>query len=182
VLAACCCFIGLAPGLVAPILDKAVAAWAPEVGAAGSGLAALSPLGWISAMGWLLLAAITVGSVWYWAKLRSSPVAAGATWGCGYAAPSPRMQYTASSFAEMLVGLFAWALRPRTHAPQDLALFPAPTHFHSEVPDTVLDRGVLPLFRFAAGLSAYGRVLQRGSIQTYLLYIFAALLALLLWR
>jgi hydrogenase-4 component B len=182
VLAACCLLIGLAPGLVAPILDKAVTAWAPEVAEAGMGLAALSPLGWLSAMGLVLLAALSGCGAWYWARLRRNPIAAGATWGCGYAAPSPRMQYTSSSFAEMLVGLFAWALRPRTHEPEDLALFPAPSHFHSEVPDTVLDRGVLPLFRFGAGLSAYFRVLQRGSIQTYLLYIFAALLALLLWR
>jgi hydrogenase-4 component B len=182
VLAACCFVIGLAPGLVAPVLGQGVAAWAPEVGDAGSRLAGLAPLGWISGTGLGLLAVISAAGIWYWARLRGSPVAAGPTWGCGYAAPSPRMQYTSSSFAEMLVGLFGWALRPRTHEPQALALFPAPTEFHSEVPDTVLDGAVLPLFRSGAGLSTYFRVLQRGSLQTYLLYIFAALLALLLWR
>ena len=92
------------------------------------------------------------------------------------------MQYTASSFAQTLVGLFAWALRPKTQRPRDLALFPQKTDFHSHVPDAVLDEAVLPTFRFGAWLFSRLRVLQQGSIQTYLLYIFAALIALLLWR
>lgn len=37
------------------------------------------------------------------------------TWGCGYAAPTPCMQYTASSFADMIVDLFAGILRPDIH-------------------------------------------------------------------
>ncbi len=94
----------------------------------------------------------------------------------------PRMQYTSSSFAQMLVGLFGWALRPRTRRPKDLPLFPQKTEFHSEVPDTVLDEAVLPTFRFAAWLFSWLRVFQQGSIQTYVLYIFLALIALLLWR
>jgi hydrogenase-4 component B len=182
VLVVCCCFIGLAPGLAAPLLDNAVAAWAPGGGTGVPRLAELSPLGWISATGFLLLAAIAAGGLWYGVRLRASPIAAGPTWGCGYAAPSPRMQYTSSSFAEMLVALFAWALRPQTRAPHDLALFPQKTDYHSEVPDAVLDRIIVPVFHSGAGLFAYFRVLQRGSIQTYLLYIFVALLALLLWR
>ena len=104
------------------------------------------------------------------------------TWGCGYLAPTPRMQYTSSSFAQMLVELFGWALRPRTHRPGELSLFPRKTAFHSAVPDTVLDEAVLPALRFGAWLFSWFRVFQQGSIQTYLLYIFLALIALLLWR
>ena len=61
-------------------------------------------------------------------------------------------------------------------------MFPQPTAFHSEVPDTVLDEAVLPAFRFGAWLFSWFRVFQQGSIQTYLLYIFLALIVLLLWR
>jgi len=82
----------------------------------------------------------------------------------------------------MLVGLFAWALRPRSRGPGNLALFPQATAFHSEVPDTVLDEAVLPAFRFGAWALSWFRVIQRGSIQVYLLYIFLALIALMLWR
>jgi hypothetical protein len=81
----------------------------------------------------------------------------------------------------MLVELFGWVLRPRTHAPRDLPIFPEKTTFHSEVPETVLDEGVLPAFRFSSRLFSCFRVFQQGSIQTYLLYIFAVLLALLFW-
>src|SRR5438309_2276169 len=83
---------------------------------------------------------------------RRCQVAHGPTWGCGYAAPTPRMQYTSSSFAQMLVALFAWALRPRLHKPAHLPLFPAEADFHSTVPDTVLEEAVLPAFRFGAWL------------------------------
>jgi hydrogenase-4 component B len=180
VLVACCFLIGLAPGLVAPILGEAVTAWAPEL-EAGPHLAALAPLGWISDMGAALLAAVALTGTLLWLRLRASVVESGPTWGCGYAAPTPRMQYTASSFAQMLVGLFGWALRPRTRQPRDLGLFPHKSSFHSEVPDTVLDEAVLPAFRAGAWLLAWFRVFQQGSIQTYLLYIFLALVTLLLW-
>ena len=116
--------------------------------------------------------------------VRRGPVEVGATWGCGYPAPSVRMQYTSSSFAQMLVRLFAWVLMPRIRKPKArrLALFPEKSGFHSEVPDAVLDRGVLPAFRVGAWLLSRLRVLQRGNVQAYLLYIFLALLALLVWR
>ena len=73
-------------------------------------------------------------------------------------------------------------LRPRTQRPSNLGLFPTPTGFHSAVPDPVLDEAVLPVFHGGAWLFSWFRVFQRGSIQTYLLYIFLTLLALLLWR
>jgi hydrogenase-4 component B len=92
------------------------------------------------------------------------------------------MQYTSSSFAQMLVELFRWPLRPRTHQPKDLPLFPTKAEFHSTVPDAVLDEAVLPAFGFGAWLFSWFRVFQQGNIQAYLLYIFLVLIALLLWR
>jgi hydrogenase-4 component B len=180
VLVACCFFIGLAPTLLAPRLETAVFAWAPELRVIH--LDTLTPLGSLSVMGWVLVAALALTSLLLWLQLRSSVVATGPTWGCGYVAPTPRMQYSSSSFAEMLVGLFAWVLRPRIQRPKITGLFPEKSAFHSEVPDLVLDEAVLPGFRFGAWLVSWCRVFQQGSIQMYLLYIFLALLALLLWR
>ncbi len=182
VLAACCFLIGLAPLLVMPVLGQAIAAWAPNLSEAGQMLGELAPLGWVTIMGLLLLGGLVLGGLALGLRLRGSPVTQGATWGCGYAAPTARMQYTSSSFAQMLVDLFGWALRPRKHRPGKLALFPSKTDFHSEVPDTVLDEAVLPAFHWGAWLLSWFRVFQQGSIQTYLLYIFVALIALLLWR
>lgn len=182
VLVACCFLIGLAPNLIAPFLGKAGLAWDPVLKDADAPLTALAPLGWITVTGLLLTITLLVVGIALWLRLRYSQVEKGATWGCGYIAPTPRMQYTSSSFAQILVGLFAWALRPRTCRPEKLPLFPLNTAFHSEVPDTVLDEAVLPMFRFWGWLFSWSRVLQQGSIQTYLLYIFIALIVLLLWR
>jgi hydrogenase-4 component B len=182
VLVACCFLIGLAPSLIVPILQAGVSAWARAPGDAGPRLATLAPLGWITFMGLLLLGTLLIGAVALKVQYRGHVVGRGATWGCGYAAPTGRMQYTSSSFAEMLVGMFGWVLRPRTHRPGDLPLFPPPTTFRSEVPDAVLDELVVPTFRFGAWLFSWFRIFQQGNIQIYLLYIFVALIILLLWR
>jgi hypothetical protein len=105
-----------------------------------------------------------------------------ATWGCGYAAPSARMQYTSSSFAELLVGLLSWALRPNLHPPRLEGPFPKGAAFHSHVPDTVLDRAVLPTFSAIGRVFERLRPIQRGSIHLYLAYILGTLIVLLLWR
>jgi hydrogenase-4 component B len=182
VLAGCCVLIGVAPFLVAPLLGQAISAWAPGVADAGSQLMALAPLGWVAAMNVALLGALLAGALLLTTMLQRGGVAEHVTWGCGYVAPTPRMQYTASSFAQLLVGLFAWALRPRTQRPGELPLFPQKTAFHSEVADPVLDEAVRPAMGFGAWLFSWFRVFQRGNVQTYLLYIFVALIALLLWR
>jgi hydrogenase-4 component B len=182
VLGGCCAGIGVAPALVAPALGRGVSAWAPEVGDAAALLRQLVPFGWVTGMGLALVAGLAVGAAVLWVRVRRGGRAAGPTWGCGYAAPTPRMQYTASSFAQMLVRLFAWALLPRTHRPGPLPLFPGRAEFHSGVPDAVLDRAVLPGAGVGAGALSWARVVQSGSVQAYVAYIFVTLLVLLLWR
>jgi hydrogenase-4 component B len=181
VLVACCFVIGMAPLLIAPVLDKAVAAWAPNLTDAPHVLA-LAPLNWIAGMALALVAALLFASLLLWGLTRKGGVASSVTWGCGYLAGTPKVQYTSSSFAQILVGLFSWALRPQIHKPTDLALFPQGADFHSEVGDPVLDEAVLPAFGVTARLFSLFKVFQQGNIQTYLLYIFIALIALLVWR
>jgi hydrogenase-4 component B len=182
VLVTLCFLIGLAPVLVSPVLGNAVSAWEPGLKDAGTRLTGLAPLGSVTVMSVILTAGLLVLGIALAIRLRYTTVEKRTTWSCGYIAPTPRMQYTSSSFSQMLVGLFAWALRPRIHWPKIQSLFPKNTAFHSEVPDTVLDEAVLPVFRFGGWLFSWFRVLQQGSIQTYLLYIFVALIILLLWR
>jgi hydrogenase-4 component B len=182
VLVVCCLLIGLAPLVIAPILARAISDWAPNLTDASLRLAALAPLSWITVMGLILIAGLIISGALLRSRLRGDLIERGTTWGCGYAAPTARMQYTSSSFAQVLVGLFAWALRPRIHEPNIATVFPPETEFHSEVPDAVLDEAVLPTFRFSAWLLSRFRVIQGGSVQSYLLYIFVALIVLLLWR
>jgi hydrogenase-4 component B len=182
VLAACCLAIGLAPQGLPLVLDRSVRAWAPDIGERLPLLSDVAPLSSIGMVAVSLVVAILLVSVAFGIRLRASTVTATATWSCGYVQPTSRMQYTSSSFAQMLVGLFGKALLPITYAPRLHALFPSSTQFRSEMPDAVLDRGVLPVFRLMAWLMGRLRVLQHGSIQLYLLYVFAALLWLLCWR
>ena len=182
VLVVLCFFVGLAPMWVGPVLEQAVNAWIGPTSESLTPLATLAPLGSISAMALTLIALLVVASAGLWWRMRSGGVAFAPTWGCGFAAPTPRMQYTSSSFAEMLVGLFGWALRPRVDRVQITELLPPASSFHSEVRDPVLDELVLPAFRFSAWLVSWFRVFQQGKIQAYLLYMFVALVALLLWR
>jgi hydrogenase-4 component B len=184
VLVACCLFIGLFPARVAPALTMGVESWAPGTADARGRLEAIAPLATVGIAGFALLCGLLIAAVCLRWVIRHQTVAAGATWGCGYAAPTPRMQYTASSFAQMLVRYFAWALLPRVRKPKPhrLAMFPGSSGFHSEVPDAVLDRMVFPFMRMGAWILSLLRILQTGNIQAYLLYIFLALLVLLLWR
>jgi hypothetical protein len=119
--------------------------------------------------------------MWLVRAARPRPAEVG-TWDCGYAAPSARMQYTSSSFADALVRLMAWALRPERHEPKLTHYFPNAATFESHVPDTVLDRGVRPLFALVGRLADRVRMIQTGRIHFYLLYILATLLILLLCR
>lgn len=104
------------------------------------------------------------------------------TWDCGYAAPTARMEYTASSFAQVLGRLFRRVLVAEVHEPRIEALFPrAESRFESHVPDPVLDRLLLPgVAQGQRGLRR-ARAIQTGHIQMYLVYIVVTLVALLAW-
>jgi hypothetical protein len=60
--------------------------------------------------------------------------------------------------------------------------FPPRTLHRVVTPDVVLDRGVLPALRRAERAVLGLRLLQRGAIQVYVLYILFALIGLLFVR
>ena len=182
VLVFCCFTIGLAPFLVVPMLLKAIRVWDPNIQDLSVQFTNLIPLGWVTGMGLFLTISLIVLGMIVIFQTRRNTFEENTTWGCGYVRSTPRIQYTSSSFAQMLVLLFAWVLRPRIHGRRVDGLFPKPTVFHSEVADPVLDEAVLPFFHYSAWLFSQFRVFQRGSIQSYLLYIGIAVIALLVWQ
>jgi len=181
VLAILCVFIGLGPLLVTPVLDRATAAWASELVGGLARSAALAPLASVSVVCMSFAALVAATGGWLHARTRLAPDGVG-TWDCGFAAPSARMQYTSSSFAQMLVGMFGWALRPRVQRHRLDGLFAEPSGFVSHVPDTVLDELLLPGSRATARGFRWLRWLQRGSVHAYLVYILATLMWLLVWH
>jgi NADH:ubiquinone oxidoreductase subunit 5 (subunit L)/multisubunit Na+/H+ antiporter MnhA subunit len=183
VLAVACAVLGVAPGLVAPALERAAEAWAGGL-LPGQSLAALAPLRWVSiAALTLVVSAVALGAavipVCLRARRRQPSLP---TWGCGYVASSPRVQYTASSFAQIITSRFAWALRTRAHTPLIEGLFPASSSFRSATGDSVLDRFLLPAARRLKGTATRARVYHQGDLQQYVLYIVAAIALLLLFN
>jgi hydrogenase-4 component B len=104
------------------------------------------------------------------------------TWGCGYLAPTARMQYTARSFSELAATrLLPRFLRPAFHQVRGEGYFPTEGSLRGETVDPMV-RGVLrPLFGFLADRFARLRWVQRGALHLYLLYIFVLAVAALGW-
>jgi hypothetical protein len=90
------------------------------------------------------------------------------------------VQYTASSFAQIITSRFGWALRPRARAPRIEGFFPAPSSFRSAIGDSMLDRLLLPAARRLKGTATRARAYHQGDLQHYVLYIVAAVILLLL--
>lgn len=178
-LGAGCIALGLAPWGAFALVDAAVADWSGSVTTSLTEhfpgarltlliLAMLSLLGLIMAL---------------FARTRRALVSRGAvpvaTWDCGFARPAARMQYTAGSFSQLLVGWFGWLLWTRVERPDPRGLFPGPTRRQSESPDLVLDRALAPGFAGLGHLLHRIRIAQQGRVQMYLLYVLLAILVLL---
>jgi hydrogenase-4 component B len=183
-----CLVLGVIPGTVVPLLAKAAgtALGGTALGAlrAGAGLAIAGSTDVIQPA--LLAAALTAGLAGAWALLRLR-TRAGArraeAWGCGREEQTPRMQYTATSFAEPLQRVFQDVLRPdRDLDVSHLAesrYFVGALRYYSRVDDAVERRAYRPLSVLAARWGEVARRAQNGSVHRYLGYGFAALVVLL---
>ncbi len=177
VLAGLCILIGLAPLAVAPLLDGAISAGIPELRAGELRVRSLVPLGSVSLMAVALIVTIVLVRVLVNPRERSDSQIG--TWDCGYARPTPRMQYTASSFAQMIVSMFAWVLRPHTQWPKIEGLFARRTQMRSHVDDPVLDRVLVPTGRSTEGGLRWFHRFQQGLTQQYVLYILLTVIVML---
>jgi hydrogenase-4 component B len=140
----------------------------------------VNPL-WFTACGGALL--VIAALIFFLMRRRESlsPAATGPTWGCGYLAPTPRMQYTASSFGLMFGSLAAPLIRTRIKVAPVTGVAPAPVRLSYVPEETVLHRIIMPVLNVVGIGFAFLRRLQHGEVQIYILYIFATLLVLMLW-
>ncbi|WP_276207365.1 proton-conducting transporter membrane subunit [Streptomyces antioxidans] len=189
-LAVLCAALALVPGLLGDGLDRAVgAAGLPGSGAlTGGGLrvrladvsASLSPLWVVAAL--TVALALAAGLPRLCARRRRR--AGARLWDCGGGAPTPRMAYTATSFAEPLQRVFDDVLAPE----QDVNVTPVResaylverVRFQRRVPDRIEHRLYEPVLRALAGTGQAVRRLAGGSVHLYLGYGFAGLVVLLL--
>ncbi|MEU8869058.1 proton-conducting transporter transmembrane domain-containing protein [Streptomyces umbrinus] len=189
-LAALCAALALVPGLLVEGLQRAVG----SVGLAGTrpvsggGLqmrldevsATLSPLWAVAA---LTVALGAVMATVQWTARRRQRRMQARLWDCGGGAPTPRMAYTATSFAEPLQRVFDDVLAPE----QDVDVTPVResaylverVEFRNRVPDRIEHRLYRPVLGFLAAAGQSARRLAGGSVHTYLGYGFFGLVILL---
>ena len=112
--------------------------------------------------------------------IRTSPL----PWAGGGSRLRPRMQYTATSYAEPLVRVFDDVLRPSrdvevTHVGESRYLVER-VHVEQTVSDVVETRLYRPVLNLMQRFGVLARRAQNGSIHRYLSYSFVALLAVLI--
>ena len=114
---------------------------------------------------------------------RRAPRRATPVWGGGSTRLTPRMEYTATSFAEPLTRVFDDVLRPE----QDVDVTPfaesefliASISYRQRVPDRVEARLYPPLLAAARWWGRWSRGIANGSVHRYLAYGFVGLLVVL---
>lgn len=173
VLAGGCVVIGLAPVLVWPALHTAVVGWR------GTWADAVAPesLATLSVCHLIVAGAAGVAAVALWRLTRKRGLRRELTWDCGYAAPTPRMQYTAGSFAGIITEWFAWILLPERHEHRPVEPFPSRAESSEHTPETVLERVLEPCGRLVLIISGVARRLQHGRVHAYILYLILGLAA-----
>ncbi|OYV70956.1 MAG: hypothetical protein B7Z72_07030 [Gemmatimonadetes bacterium 21-71-4] len=172
-LAVACAAIGLLPALVLPPLLRvgALLAGAPLAGAWATGV---DPA--VRTLTWFTVALTTaLAGAWAWRSQgqRRGTSRAADTWGCGFSPVTPRMQYTASSFATPVLDAYRAVAGVHAHR--------TATTFATHAVDPVLDAMVLPVWRGVQSAAGRVRPLQRGRLSLYLIYIVAALVGVLLY-
>jgi hydrogenase-4 component B len=183
-LAAACVLIGLLAPIMAGVLEPALGIMMP--GAQSAIAPALIDMRMmltrVVAVASILLALVLFLALMRARLLAKRRVQAGVTWDCGYALPSARMQYTASSFAQPLTHLFKPLLKPVEYVQRPDGILPLNASLKSETHDLCHGNLYEPAFiKLNWGLSKV-KWLQHGNVHIYVLYIALTLIALLVWK
>ncbi|MHB1208799.1 MAG: proton-conducting transporter transmembrane domain-containing protein [Acidimicrobiales bacterium] len=180
--------LGLAPGSVVPLLNRA-----SDTGLhfhSSSPLARSTSLILLSSRGsmepLLILGIALVTSLVLWgllAKIARRDLRRVASWSSGRDVVTPRMQYTATSFAEPLQRVFVDVLRPDndldvTHESES-RYYEQHLAFLNRVDDTIESSIYQPLINAVRRAGTTALRVQNGSIHRYLALGFIALLVVL---
>jgi formate hydrogenlyase subunit 3/multisubunit Na+/H+ antiporter MnhD subunit len=182
-----CVVLGLAPGVVIPLLSRAA-----ETGLSkdtsrpiGTGVSltlkhfhgAIEPM--LLLVGFVVIVAVVVVAQ----RLRRRPARQVEAWRGGGDRVTARMQYTATSYAEPLQRVFADVLRPEvdvevTHVVES-RYYEQSLSYESHVDDAVERLAYQPVIRAASLVGLAARKVQNGSVHRYLAFGFIALLIIL---
>jgi NADH:ubiquinone oxidoreductase subunit 5 (subunit L)/multisubunit Na+/H+ antiporter MnhA subunit len=131
--------------------------------------AALAPL---SILGIVLWTGFAVGAVLIRRLLRRRRESE--TWGCGYVAPTARMQYSGASFAEGIHRLLPRVLRAKIVVPPSTELFLSSGEMSADRRDPFTRSAYEPLLDRGARRFGQLRWVQQGRLHLYILYLVLA--------
>lgn len=174
-----CLAIGLWPQAALQIVARPAQVLVGTTAGADAMLGLLLP---ITRVALVLVGLAAVLTLLRWGLLRRREVAVGSTWGCGYEAPTARMQYTAASFAEPILDPFEATLHRPVHENPVRGYFPEEAHYERHPKDVVGDRVLVPAARRLIAALARIQIIQHGRVQLYLVYILVTVIVLLVWQ
>ncbi len=164
-------FVGLFQATLTQLLGHAAASMATPTG--------LSQLGVLNRV---LLCLLVVGLCTVTLLQSKSRSRLEETWGCGYVAPTSRMQYGGRALSELFTSsILPRSLGPRLTAQLPSGLFPTSARIETTTVDPVTRSVYEPFFESWASRFVRLRFMQQGILHVYVLYILVALLLALTW-
>lgn len=197
ILVVACVALGLAPAVVVPHLARLLTGLGglPDTGAMFTQQATVqTPIAQALAtplfgqmaplvVGLLLCGIVGLTLLVMWALRVNCKLRVGDSWGCGRIGQTPRMEYTATAFAEPLRRVFAELYRPTKEL--TIAFHPESKYFiqfiayKSDI-TPLFDHWLYePLLRLVRATARQVRRLQAGSLHLYLMYVVMVLVLLL---
>jgi len=175
--------IGLFPQIFLNLLIKPIQLFTslhqlPFVSFQGSGVNALLSFSYSS-----LYLILTVLVLWGIRKLtlRKRTSSALSTWGCGYTAPTSRIQYTGNSFSKTYSDLFGTLFQISKKEKKVQGIFPSSAHLETKTYDKIekwlIDRPTI-YFKYFLGRFLF---IQNGRIQSYVAYGIVFIITMLIF-
>ncbi|MEK7624872.1 MAG: hydrogenase 4 subunit B [Patescibacteria group bacterium] len=132
----------------------------------------------------ILLAALLITYILVKILSGKQKITVGRTWDCGTDL-TPRMEITATGFSRSIITVFKNVLKPTRqneieYDDANLRYFPKSNSIHLELHDVYQSFFYKPLKNLLIKISDQMRKIQSGNMNAYILYIFIALMGLLL--
>ncbi len=177
----------LLPCLTVPVLRSMPAMLSAVIGTPDASIAAaiegtsIVPLTAIVAVSLCVLALSIALAVARARLLARREVRESVTWDCGFAQPTPRIQYTGSSFSEPVTMFFQPALGIQKDVRPARGLFPTAAALTTRTPDRTTEWVYRPTFQFMGQAFQKLSWIHHGKVNLYVLYIATVTLVLVVW-
>ncbi len=118
-----------------------------------------------------ILAGVVLVCIWKWRINKKYGRKVSPAWGCGYEKLNPRMQYTASSFADQLNSISKSVLCYYKKIKPQENIFPSNNKFESHADDFVDSKIILPFFQKISMFISRIDLLNYSDIRYYVAFI-----------